>query len=68
MWFAKSNMGRIQLVKKMAEVMQREKMVQNAIETYPERKYDFMDELLTINGVKKEVLAQITEWDRANLN
>jgi hypothetical protein len=68
MWFAKSNMGRMQLVKRMSEIMQREKMVQKAIETYPERKYDFMDELLTINGVKKEVLAQITEWDRVNLN
>ena len=68
MWFAKSNMGRMQLVKRMAEVMQREKMVQKAIEAYPERKYDFMEEMLTINGVKKELVAQITEWDRENIN
>ena len=68
MWFARSTMGRMQLLKRMAEVMQREKMVHKAIEAYPERKYDFMEEMLTINGAKKEIVARITEWDRVNVN
>ncbi len=54
------------LIRKMAELEQREKMVKKGQETYPERKYEYMEEHLTINGLKKDLLKEIDKWDREN--
>ena len=67
MWFARSDTGgRMQGVRRMAELVQRERVIKRAAETYPEHKYEYMDEQLTINALKKQVAKEISEWDQQN--
>jgi hypothetical protein len=56
LYFAMSDLDRMKLLQRIGVVIQKEKIIQASIEAYPERKYEFQEEQLTINAEKKTVL------------
>ena len=61
--FGLSDFGRMQILLKMEAVLRREKVIEHSILAYPEMKYEFMEEQLTINGTRRDLIRQMQEYD-----
>jgi len=64
MWLARSDTGgRMERLRRMAELGERERVIERAKEAYPHKRYEYMDEQLTINALKKEAVQEVAKWD-----
>jgi hypothetical protein len=59
-----SDLDKMKLMQKMAVVLQKEKTIEKSIEAFPERKYEFQEERLTVNAEKREVIQILKDYEK----
>lgn len=64
LYFAMSDLDKMKLMQKMGVVLQKEKTIQKSIEAFPERKYEFQEERLTVMAEKREVIQILKDYEK----
>lgn len=59
-----SDLDKMKLMQQMGVVLQKEKTIENSIEAFPERKYEFLDQRLSVNAEKRQVIQTLKDYEK----
>jgi hypothetical protein len=62
--FGLSDFGRIRYLQDMRDIYKKEKAIQRAITAYPDKKYEYQDDQLTLNQKRNDLIKTIEDYDR----
>lgn len=64
LYFAMSDLDKMKLMQQMGVVLQKEKTIEKSIEAFPERKYEFLDQRLSVNAEKRQVIQTLKDYEK----